>query len=538
MDNITPSDFDAAARAAWINITVSAIENMPMHSVNITSVSAFDSSSNHIRRRLNEVNTSSIVNMAISDIMENYEFHDASDFSQFVQEKISDTYSMPESMTTFVDLAVSKGSVTISKTTVITVGSVIYSPPSVSRVLTGAPTSAPSAEKVDLNFMEEIIQDELKLSLSVVGFVVFCLALLFIYVACHHREKESDKENVYNEKVTDVYKDVDKQEVAFTVESPRKVDEQAVRSLSKFDAMMNRSFMGLDPESNDNAFPKKNSLVSPAKKVPRVKIERKQAEKKNPSNVVYESFKKEYIKSLPQGSGALTATRNVSTLNHSSQWDLDQYKSRISRAPPLASPTKKSYSRHLHNLKRDELKSPAQLISAKKIQNSPQRNLKRMALSQSALFSDGKADTRRDVFIESKISLESPPHRERPTATVPSSRNEPPLQKAKGGDTKKYRYQAAASVTQPNFNEKEIVLGSHEENDEWVARYSKRKQRYYWKNTITGKSTWKKPPEYSPAKAHTLNVSDTSQIPHEESQELQKSEKCSKLSKEQLMALI
>ena len=297
VNNVSPDDFDAAAQEAWINVTAASVPSMPSESIKIISVEAFNASavSQSERRKLIQENVSTVITMTVQDIMETYQYNDAAEFTEFLQTSILESYSKPETIAVFVDLAASKGSSTITQDTldVMNVEGVTFTEPEVSRVLSGTPTSAPTTEEKPLSLFEKIMKDKIRFSFSIVGFVLLCLCVVWI-IYRHRRQKKTEMDQTeedYKNKLKNTennnslfinvkfgdanYNDDKVDEVKEgNLVKEKIIDEKAVLSLSKFDSMMNKSFKGFVTEVDDVAPPSPSPLRSTMSKTPRMKIKK------------------------------------------------------------------------------------------------------------------------------------------------------------------------------------------------------------------------------------------------------------------------
>jgi hypothetical protein len=200
--DVSPDSFDEAAREAWINITASSIENMSPDSIKIISVMNYtdnSTTSNLRHRRLNSQPISEIV-MSVSNIMESFGYNDADQFTSDVQTQIGAKYANPTTANDFIKLAVSKGTKKISSGSVLTIGAVKFAPTVVIRVLTGAPTSTPSSNPTSLAIKSGAggallsTQEAIYVSVSVVIFVLLILFLCYFFLFRRKNDLHNEKE--------------------------------------------------------------------------------------------------------------------------------------------------------------------------------------------------------------------------------------------------------------------------------------------------------------------------------------------------------
>jgi len=198
---VSPDKFDAAAREAWINVTASAVESMSPESITILSVtnSTFNESlpAGNVRRRRLASEPSSDIVMAVSDTMESYGFSDADEFVNHVQTSIVDTYADPGTVVKFVKLAVAKGATRLTNTTTISIDNVAFTPYTTVRVLSGTPTTMPSAIPTSMAVLRGedtalSTEETIYVTLSVLFFALIVVLLLYF---CHFRKSN----NNYNE---------------------------------------------------------------------------------------------------------------------------------------------------------------------------------------------------------------------------------------------------------------------------------------------------------------------------------------------------
>jgi hypothetical protein len=573
VNNILPEDFDTAAREAWVNITASSVENMPVENIEIVSVLAFNASTaQSASRRLIQENVSTVITMAVRDIMENYAFNDAVDFAEFVYSSISTSYSKPEIVATFVDLAISKGSTKITPSTkdTLVVGRVTRTDPEASRVLSGVPTSAPTSED-DPSLIEQIVGDTLLFSLCIVGFCFFILCVVLIYLYCRRKRQREEcqrEEAQYEEKMkraedsnglflngVDFGDDNDDDDdIENSYEKEEVINERAVYSLDKFDSMMSRSFSGLVTEVDDappRPPPALKALTSPSptsKTKPTEKVVRKEKIRRNSASLrAYEAFKRNYTQALAHAtsSDALSTSR-VASFDKSARWDMKDQSTLTSPRPKSsmkASTVGQTFDRHKYRPKAHALNSPvattvtdaatATAAAAPSKTKSPSKsNLKRSALSQRSLFATSNTDSLSLSRLPSAILMreDSPsPKSVRQTTSLPGLRissksrtlssnsqldSEKDLPKRLTFRESKLLSEFAASKGNKGSGSRSPRVqspssASTSKEDEWVERFSERKQKVYWKNSVTGVSTWKNPSLLSSSSSPSLTPAPT-----------------------------
>ena len=478
--------------------------------------------------------------MTVQDIMETYQYNDAAEFTEFLQTSILESYSKPETIAVFVDLAASKGSSTITQDTldVMNVEGVTFTEPEVSRVLSGTPTSAPTTEEKPLSLFEKIMKDKIRFSFSIVGFVLLCLCVVWI-IYRHRRQKKTEMDQTeedYKNKLKntennnslfinvkfgdDNYNDDKVDEVKEgNLVKEKIIDEKAVLSLSKFDSMMNKSFKGFVTEVDDVAPPSPSPLRSTMSKTPRMKIKKVKSpplteSKSNfntPSLRAYEAFKLNSRTAMAHSAEALDTSR-VASFSKSMRWDTHQtQKSTLSPSRPKP-PTKafgQSVGKHKYR--------PKSLAFGRKTArptspSSPKSNMKRSALSQKSLFRDANPVSLKQLSQSSfKTSGEgegggrerTPPRSVRQTTWLPGATTGDPFLRTRNKTpavavNSRLTFQEAKrsselSGSKDRVHSRNITLPFSDNNDDWDERYSERKQRPYWKNRVTGASTWKNP---------------------------------------------
>jgi hypothetical protein len=489
VSGIHSEDFDSGAKEAWEEITSEAVGNMTAGSVKVISVVSGDEQS--LRRKLQVENITTIVTVSIQDTMENYGFNDADDFALHVQTRIYDSQQSPDTLEKFIKKSILKGSRNITTSTKWKIGKSSFTKPAVSRVLTGVPTSAPSREEVPLTILEEIVQDDLYLSLTSIGIIIIVLLIVLCYF---HSKKNSDSDDKYVEGATHgdsaSYIDVNLGDQPKRGDNRSKVNNEQV-ALDKFDSMMSKSFRGIPTECDDRL---------PNERVPKQSIPVR-GKDISASSKAYEEFKASYRKELTRPE-KLQASR-VASFDKSSLWDSGQ----------LSAPRPKAI-----------LDSPSKLIGKDKYRpksSTPTKSktgilhkspsFKRSALSQSSLFDGGAkhpaVSLRAPASNGDGRGLSPPPTRTaRHATTLPglhdsySGLSSADLRKiAKDKSKSKLSYhESIRAHAMKNTQQKsvETLLGSTPPvvyRDDWVERYSDRKQRRFWKNKVTGESTWQNP---------------------------------------------
>ena len=206
--NVPPQYFDEPAREAWKNVTAKSIPDMPPESITIISVDNSSSSSLNVRRRLFDDSVSTTIVMSVKDIMELYGFGNAVKYATFVQGSIMDNYHNPETVIAFVDQAVSRGAKHFSTETKMNISSVTFTTVDVVYVLTGHPTFTPTAVYDEKSLLQTFFSNEKSLFVAVSTVIILLIIsyCLCYYCCCASKLNEDDQESYFENEEYYVHK--------------------------------------------------------------------------------------------------------------------------------------------------------------------------------------------------------------------------------------------------------------------------------------------------------------------------------------------